>query len=856
MHSAPYILWLSDPEALEVSQVGGKAANLARMSQAGLPVPPAFIVTAGAYREVSRSLSLERVWDAGAAGAMSAANAADSVRAAIVAEPVPDAIVDAIRGAYARFEETSADGVADVSSVAVRSSATAEDLPEASFAGQQDTFLNVSGADDVLDAVRRCWASLWTDRAVDYRERHGFDHGDALLAVTVQQMVPADAAGVLFTANPVNGRRDEMVINAAAGLGDAVVSGTVTPDTYVVRGARVVERVMAHPEVGGPQSVSDEEAVALATLGQRVQDLYAGVPQDIEWARAAGDVHLLQARPITTLTPAPVVAADDVWVRGLFVEILPDAPSPAFCSVLEPVLTRMLEFTFRSLGHPPPSDIPSVRVFYSQPYLNLRCLRAAFDGLPPASRERLARRMANPFDEHQARGASRPSPADLLMAARLARAVHRLPRILPAVVAAYYEALAPAADADPAKLSDAELADAVENVALVVVPPLVEWDFLLISGLGFVERIVDSMVERAGLPDTDAVRGALMSGVSGNLTMETNKALWRVAEAARADPPVVDAIAHGALHNALDRAGEVASPAFNSILADFLARYGHRESRMDIAAPTWGEDPTPVVGFLRGYLARHDARDPAVGEATMVLARRQAASDVAAALSRPRRAVFQWALAHAEALGRERDTMHFHWTACFPVLRRLLATLGVRFTALGVIDDPVDVFCLAITEMPGLARAPRPMQDEVRRRREAWHRDQGRSWPLEIRRGKEVYAEDHAADVHPDGAMRGIPGSPGLVTGTARVIRRPEDFGRLGPGEILVAPFTTPVWTPLFAVAGGLVTDTGGILSHGAIVAREYGIPAVMGVVGASSRVVDGSLITVDGAKGLVTTDA
>jgi phosphohistidine swiveling domain-containing protein len=217
-----------------------------------------------------------------------------------------------------------------------------------------------------------------------------------------------------------------------------------------------------------------------------------------------------------------------------------------------------------------------------------------------------------------------------------------------------------------------------------------------------------------------------------------------------------------------------------------------------------------------------------------------------------RRAVFRWALARTEILGRERDTMHFHWTACFPVLRRLLAELGRRWSAAGVLASADDVYCLAITEMPALARQPQPMAAVARERLSAWRVDQGRTWPLEITAGREVYPDDFAA-AGPDGeGLKGIPGSPGVVTGPARVVKGPEDFARLAPGEVLVAPFTTPVWTPLFAVAGGLVTDTGGILSHGAIVAREYGIPAVLGVAGASALIPDGAEVTVDGVGGTV----
>ena len=238
----------------------------------------------------------------------------------------------------------------------------------------------------------------------------------------------------------------------------------------------------------------------------------------------------------------------------------------------------------------------------------------------------------------------------------------------------------------------------------------------------------------------------------------------------------------------------------------------------------------------------------------MLRRRVAAASDVEARLDPVRRRVFRWALARSEELARDRDTMHFHWTACFPVLRRLLGELGTRWQQAGVIPQADDVYCLGLDEMPELARSPRPMHETVRARRAAWERDQVRVWPTEIRQGTEVYGHEMEAAHGPDGdGLSGIPGSPGVVTGQACVVRGPDDFARLEPGSILIAPLTTPVWTPLFAVAGGLVTETGGILSHGAIVAREYGIPAVMGVRGAMSRIADGLPLTVDGSRGTVT---
>jgi pyruvate,water dikinase len=878
MSAVPRLIrWLDEPDGIDLAELGGKGANLARFSQAGFPVPPGFCVAARAYRDFVAAGGLQeriglRLAELPDLAAVEVAAA--EIQAAIERHPIPPAVAEAIGQAYSRLDGGAA-------RVAVRSSATAEDLPEASFAGQQETFLNVRGYEALLHHVRRCWASLWTARAIAYRREHGVaDHGLAL-AVVVQAMVEAEVAGVMFTANPINGRRDEVVINASYGLGEAVVSGLVTPDTFVVRPRQglIRERTIGHKSVeilyspiglveehavgeerAGAASLTDAQVLDLAALGLGVA-AHAGRPQDCEWALRDGRAFLLQARPITTLGEPPAYDPRDHWTRAMFVEILPDAPSPAFCSVLVPILGHMLAFTFRSLGQQPPADIPAVAVFCHQPYLNLRYIRAALAGLPDEARERLTERIANPFTAHDQSGADR-SLAELRLGWHVLRVVRRLPRALPKIVERYYSRLRPYEALDLARQSDAELCDAVDAIVTEIVPPLIDWDYLLIAALGLVGRLMDRTVDRSGVPSPEAVRGQLHSGMTGNLTMHTNKALWQLARAARSEPAVARAILDGPDEGLLGRlSGLPGGVAFRRALDQFLWTYGHREIRMDIVYPTWGEDPTPVLRFLRAYLAADGAPDPVEQERLLAEQRRRAAAEVESALAGTARGrlidrrLFRWSLEHTRALAADRDTMHFHWTYAFPILRRLLEELGRRWVAQGLLDRVEDIYCLAIDELPAVVAEPRPLQAEVARSRRAWERDRARTWPHEIRQAEEIYPDDVAVAEPIDGALRGIPGSPGRASGAVRIIRGPEDFGLLRQGEILVAPLTNPTWTPLFAIAGGLVIESGGILSHGAIVAREYGIPAVMGVAGASRTLSTGQQVTVDGTGGLVGID-
>src|SRR4051794_19177019 len=288
------VLDLAQLSADDIGAVGGKAANLGELIRAGFDVPPGFCITTAAYRQAVRGTTIEDGTSTDAAAA----------RAAVLAAPFPEPVADAVRNAYAHLEPGGGP-------VAVRSSATAEDLPGASFAGQQDTYLGIAGIDDVLDAVQRCWASLWTDRAVAYRAAQGIDGSGVALAVVVQRMIDAQSAGVLFTADPVTGRRRQAVIDAARGLGEAVVSGAVDPDHFVVDtgNARILDRRRGGPADEREASLTDAQVRALASLGDRVEKAF-GSPQDIEWAvDADGHLWLTQSRPITTLYPVPVRGA-------------------------------------------------------------------------------------------------------------------------------------------------------------------------------------------------------------------------------------------------------------------------------------------------------------------------------------------------------------------------------------------------------------------------------------------------------------------------------------------------------------------------------------------------------------------
>lgn len=637
--------------AADVGLVGGKAANLGEMVRAGLPMPPGFCVTADAYRHALGQGQLA----AGIAGLLGrhrrdrsgrADSPGEEIRVLVEELPFPTGLAAEIGRRYRDLAHAM--GLSDDPDgleVAVRSSATAEDMPDASFAGQQETWLHVVGSELVLDRVKRCWASLWTDRAIDYRDRHGYDHRDVALAVVVQAMVPADVAGVLFTADPVGGDRSRMLVNASWGLGEAVVSGLVTPDTWTISKADLsilehqvgskeleVRRAPGGGTVGSPvpeerraiASLDDGALRALATIGCDIERHY-GMPMDVEWAWLDGRPWVLQARPITNLAAPQASYPEGHFDRSMFVEIFPDPLSPAFTSVVEPLFERMLDFTLRTLGFAPPTDIPAVRIFHHQPYFDQAYIEAALASLGPDARAVLVALMVNPFGRHQRGAPMELSLPFLRMGWRLLRWMRSLHHVLPREVERYRASVAELDDLDLGSMDEGDLLEHVTRVTFAVAHRLLDYDFLLIALVGLTYQALGSLLERYFDEEGEEIRARLVSGVTGNVTMETNIRIWDLSRAATASPPVMAALAApGVAQVRLTLEGSAEGREFLAQLDGFLSEYGHRESRMDILYPTWQEDPLPLLSFVRSYTDAGDEAGPRHHQERLVAERHHA----------------------------------------------------------------------------------------------------------------------------------------------------------------------------------------------------------------------------------------
>lgn len=881
MDIAPVIVGLDRLGAGDLPLAGGKAANLGELLRAGFAVPDGFCVTTRAYAAAAHAAGLDDL----PAGAD---DLGERSRAALLAAPVPDDVAAAVTDAYLALG-------AQVP-VAVRSSATAEDLPTASFAGQQDTFLNVVGPEAVLDAVRRCWASLWTGRAVAYRAVQfgaGADPRGVALAVVVQRMVDAGTAGVLLTADPVTGRRDRTVIDASPGLGEAVVSGAVNPDHVEVeadgrictlrvgdkalvvraRPGGGVEHVAAAPGAG--PCLSGEAIAELAAVGRRVEARF-GAPQDIEWAiDAAGAVWLTQSRPITTLYPLPPSSRPGLRVHFCvsLAQGLTRPVTPMGISAFRVVASTASRLVFGvavpdPLTGPPAFAEAGGRVFVDATgVLRSRMGRLLVPKVLDVMEARSAVVLRGLFDEPEL---SVRSTSVLPFVRGVARAMlrFRIPLTVAVSVASpvagrrraervaqRVRARVPAGpDATGAQRLDAAVRVLAE--AFATVPTVAP-----VAGAGF---LMLALARRLAGPDLDAgaVNDVLRS-LPHNVTTEMDLRLWGVATRLRADPASASAL-RGRSAAELTAAHRAATlpPVLRDELAGFLREHGHRAvAEIDLGVPRWSEDPSHLFGVLANYL-RVD--DPERG-ADIVFARGARAADdaVAAVAARVRRRrggragrgrarLVGAALRRMRELAGMREEHKDLLVRMLAQARAELAAVGTELAGRGLLDSAEDVFWLDLA----LARTALGGADHralVAARRDDHERElRRRHIPrVLLSDGTEPETLATADPADTPGALRGSPASAGTVTAPARVVLDPVG-AHLEPGEVLVCPSTDPGWTPLFLTAGGLVMEMGGSNSHGAVVAREYGIPAVVGVPGATERIVTGARVTVDGAAGLV----
>jgi rifampicin phosphotransferase len=968
-----YILPLSILRRGDLALAGGKGANLGELLAAGLPVPDGFCILTDAYRAFVAANGLEAeiqrqsaAVDLTAPDTLETASAA--IRAAFETGWMPGDIVEEIRAAYqnlsgnspvgagfkpalppadpsddlvgagfkpaptnadAAFNQESKDQAADEDQppknlrdlrasvvnnsplpVAVRSSATAEDLPDLSFAGQQDTYLNIVGEEPLLRAVVRCWASLWTARAIGYRVRNAISHENVALAVVVQAMLPSEASGVLFTVNPLSGRRSEIVIDATLGLGEALVSGQVEPDHYVVTGGQVTEKRLGakalsiRGQAGGgtltvaetasaQQALPDADILRLAALGQQAAAHFGG-PQDVEWSWTAGKMWLVQSRPVTSLFPLPehhrgpdhlMVLVNFGAVQGVMDPITPLGRdmflhlAPELAHIFGSNWTPQTQTVVYEVAERLFLDINGA--IRSQVGKNI--VWGAFPAIEPGSMEtlrayrqdpRLTVRASHWGLRHRLRLVRVLGPNALRILANLAFPAARLKRIQAKVESTVLQVKIARAAAEKLPGSDtlADPAGFMEQTLQSGFPRMFLW---LVSTVATGQVAFQPLRGMTGkLPEGERLALEVMRGLPHNVTSEMDLALWHTAQAIRRDPASVEYFgSHPASQLAADyQAGRLPAAA-QSAVAGFLGKYGVRGvGEIDLGRIRWREDPTSVLQSLASYLK---ITDPQVAP-DVVFARgadtaQRAIQQIGGLLRREKGGwwkapVSRWLAGRARAMAGLRETPKFTIIRVFGEFRGALLDTAAVWVKAGWLERAEDVAFLRFDELRELARLARPRatvpsasgpahwRELVAGRRAVYEREQRRRQAprLLIGDGLAVYAGVGGQGKAGDKVLLGDPVSPGQVEGRVHVVLDPLG-AQLAPGEILVCPGTDPAWTPLFLSAGGLVMEVGGLMTHGSVVAREYGIPAVVGVGQCTLRLTTGQRVRVDGSAGTVT---
>jgi rifampicin phosphotransferase len=856
----PFVVPLASLRRSDRERVGAKAASLGELIAAGFPVPDGLAVSCAAFAAHLEQDGLgqrigTRLAGLAAHDTHAIEEASGAIRSLVIAAPVPSGVRDAVVAGL--------DGVGRDGRMAVRSSAVAEDLEGASFAGQYDTLLDVAGAAAVVDALRVCWASAFGARALAYRLRHGFAAEAVAMGAVVQRLVPATAAGVAFTADPRTGERDRVVINAVRGLGEALVSGRANADLYVLSrdGHATIEAHLA----GAEPVLSEASRRALAELAVRVER-QAGVPQDLEWALDAdGTLALLQARPITGLPPEPVALAEAERPILAYMErvreMVPSAITPLMQGIaLEVIVPALVEqgvrhgFVPRRLVRGTEAASRSVR---GRLYIDASAVCAVL--CPGLDELQFVELM-----EHGQRPPLRSLRPTLLLTLglrmlwllpRVLVSLYRLDRLERSSAVAFEALLRPLVARGVETLSNDELVALVRlelpglREALLALPPAN--GLARAFGTPAVSALAFMVTRWAGEPRETA--GVLLSGLPGMVEVECAKALFALADLARRAPRVRAALLEDPA-TALERlAGVPESEPFRRGFELFLERFGHRAiEEVELLRPRWREQPSYPLSVIAGYLARGGS-DPALEQARRQVERQAMEDRIARRLRfRPlRRVAFAFALRVAQRASLASENTKSDIMRLMQLMRAAALERGRRLVAAGVLRESEDIFFLTLHELQHVAADD--LRPRVAVRRAEYRAFQHDATPRLMDAGGRAIREalPRPEDVGP-GTLSGIAASPGVARGRVRIVIDPSGGVQLSPDDVLVAPFTDPAWTPLFLTVRAVVVETGSLLSHASIVARELRLPSVVGVPFATRRLVEGEAVEVDGTRGLV----
>jgi pyruvate,water dikinase len=857
-----YVLAFEEIDRTQVPVVGGKGAHLGELSRIeGVRVPVGFCVTTDAFERIMADvpsiddrldgLSRLRPDDREAIRALSA-----EIRQALEGKAIPDDLAAAITSPLARLGEQAA--------YAVRSSATAEDLPTASFAGQQDSYLNVAGRAAILQHVSRCWASLFSERAVTYRLRNGFDHRKVRMAVVVQQMVFPQAAGILFTADPVTSNRKVSSVEASFGLGEALVSGRVNPDVYQVRDGEIVAKAVAtkqlaiqatpaggtheqaiEPERQQQPALTDAQVLELAQLGRRIE-AHFDTPQDIEWCLVDDGFQIVQSRPITTLFPIPAAGdrENHVYISVGHQQMMTDPMKPLGLSFWQMTTPRPMSeaggrlFVDVTRGLASPASRAGLLevVGRSDPLLG-DALETILDrdGFIPSLPDEGPGGPA-------AGGRSDPIETDPGIVTEL------IGRSQASIAALKRDIRAKSGSA----LLDFILADMQELRRLLFDPQGHQVFMTAMEATWWLNDQLETWLGEKNAADT------LAQSVPHNVTSEMGLALLGVADVIRPHPDVVAFLEHVEDERFLDELATLAGgPQARDAIQAYLDQYGMRcAGEIDITRPRWSERPITLVPMILGNIKNFE---PGAGERRFEQGRQEAWKKEQELLERLR------ALPDGEGKADEvkrmidrvrtfigyREYPKYGMVSRYFVYKQALLEEAQRLVQAHVLREKEDIFYLRFEEFHDVVRTNDVDYELIRQREDAFRSYRALTPPRVLTSDGECIAGAYRRDDVPAGALVGLPVSAGTVEGRARVILDMAEAD-LDAGDILVTAYTDPSWTPVFVAITGLVTEVGGLMTHGAVIAREYGLPAVVGVEHATRLIRDGQRIRVHGTEGYV----
>ncbi|AIS31866.1 PEP/pyruvate-binding domain-containing protein [Methanobacterium formicicum] len=888
-----YVVDLQE-EDRAIEKIGGKALNLCKMSSTGFKVPYAFVVSVDAYdyfikKELESEIS-QILNSIDFNSEKSIARGCSSIKDIITSGTLPTNLREEIQQ---KIEDLPP------GYYAVRSSAVAEDLPDASFAGQLDSFLNTA-RENILERVVDCWASYWNDRAVKYRHDSSIGHLDtelaaAGIAVVVQRMVNADISGVMFTANPVNGSND-IVIESTWGLGEAIVSGIVSPDSFVLgREGNLLEKNIQSKDQGyflkngenrlipipedkqKKSSLNTEILKKLLAKGVELEEFF-GVPQDIEWALECGEkeaqIYILQSRPVTTLTGE----GDDIlWTRAYGDEYWADATTPLFYDVMGKMLTDYVNHEgARIMGYKEITDTELLKLHKSRVYFNSWVLEKAFSYYPKFAR---SQELLNYFPlEDQKRISQYPSILHKTLLSQILIAIrdpdgmmHRTDKAYRKWAQGFINKCSSFDETNLKKLTDQELLTLYMDIEQSGIKHYQLIRYGMVSHSIATNLMVKNWLVK-WLDDVDgSLYAGLISGLDDNKTVEMNISLSDLAQILRKDQDLLQKI------NVIDDLGSLSNsdvedlissnPSFKKEFHQFITDYGHRSNTREILYPRWREDQAYVLSVIK-LLSSSDL-DLRKKELESREHRFKTEKEVLMRIKKVRGGflkakLFFTVLKLAQTYLTFRENQRFYLDHLLFRQRLMLLDFGRRLKEKGVLDAGEDVFFIYEKELfqffsidnPGVQGSvtsqlvdDSQLRDEILERKREFYRYQWSLPPKFLKNGIEF---DDTVTEYDASAVYGAAASPGIFQGVARVVESIEGLSHLEDGEILITSNTDPAWTAVFSKIGGLVTETGGILSHGAVISREYRIPAVTAVKGATKIFKTGERLIVDGNDGVV----